>query len=171
MILLKIILATVLSILYIAYIIEMYRHLTRPLKPLSHLSSENRIQRLIIFFIGVSLTILVAFIIRQFVLPRPFFDLIVVTLETIFIIPFFGTIFTDRLLHAWRQRRLPYPIILSTLVATLTIGLASNLLIVFGSEKTIRAIADVLSVITDLIAICFILILAFLGLGYWQSKK
>lgn len=171
MILLKIALAAILSILYIAYIIEMYRHLTRPLKPFHHQSAQNRLHRLVIFFIGISLTILLAVVIRQFVLPRPIFDLIVVTLETIFIIPFFGTIFTDRLLHAWRQRRLPHPIILSTLIATLTIGLASNLLIVFGSEKTITAIADILSVATDLVAICFILILAFLGLGYWQSRK
>ncbi len=158
-----------LSLLYIAYIFEMYRHLTRPLKPFHYLSKKKRIQRLMLFFIGITCTVLVAYTIREFVLPRPIFDLIVVTLQSIFIIPFFGAIFTDHLLHAWRQRRLPYPITLSIVICTGLIGAGSNALILFASSETIEKASHILEVMTDISAVCFLIVLAFLGIGYWHS--
>ncbi len=168
---LKLALSSILSVLYTAYLIEMYRHLTKPLKPFHHMSREKKIRRLIIFFFGIVLTILLAYVIRQFVLPRPIFDLIVISLQAIFIIPFFGAIFTDRLLHAWRQKRLPYALSMLNIVATAAIAAGTNLLIVFGSTETIETITRILEAATDIIAICFILVLGFLGIGYWQSAK
>ncbi len=161
----------ILSILYIAYLIEMYRHLTKPLQPLHHQNRKKKIRRLIAFFIGIAATIIFAFALREFLLPRPIFDLIVVSLQTIFIIPFFGAIFTDRLLHAWRQRRLPYPITLLVIICTGLIGAASNLLILFASQETIQKSADILEFFTDITTICFILILGILGISYLKSTK
>ena len=162
---------TTLSILYTAYIIEMYRHLTRPLKPFHHQSRKKKIRRLIIFFIAIATTVLCAYIIREFLLPRPTFDLIVSCLQATFIIPFFGAILTDRLLHAWRQKRLPYPITVLIVICTGLIAIGSNLLILYGSQETIRAAADILGAITDIITICFILVLGVLGIAYVQSTR
>lgn len=166
----KIIIASILSVLYSAYLIEMYRHLTHPIQPV-HINNKQKINRLILFFIGIVITLGLAYIIRQFVLPRPIFNLIVVSLEAIFIIPFFGAIFTDHLLHAWRQVRLPYAISMFNIIATALIAIASNLLIIFGSEKTIIRATSILNVTNDIIVICLILALGFLGIGYWSSAK
>ncbi len=160
-----------LSALYAAYLVEMYRHLTNPLKSLQHMNRRKKIIRLIIFFIGIVCTVLLAYAIREFVLPRPIFDLIVVALQAIFIIPFFGAIFADRLLHAWRQRRLPYSISKLNIAVTTGIALGTNLIILFASEKFIEETTNVLAIATDIIAVCFILILGILGMGYWQSTK
>lgn len=164
-------LAGTLSILYAAYLIEMYRHLTRPLKPLHHQNRKKKMKRLIFFFVGIVSTILIAYAIRQFVIPKPTFDLIVASLQIIFIIPFFGAILTDRLLHAWRSRRLPYSISVSIIIFTALIGAGTNLLILFATQETIKTVASILDTTTDITAICVILVLAFLGIGYWQSTK
>ncbi len=161
----------ILSILYIAYLVEMYRHLTKPLQPLHHQNRKKKIRRLIAFFIGIAATIIFAFAIREFLLPRPIFDLIVVSLQAMFVIPFFGAIFTDRLLHAWRQRRLPYPITLLVIICTGLIGAGSNLLILFASQETIQKAADILEFVTDITTICFILILGLLGISYLKNAK
>ncbi len=160
-----------LSALYAAYLVEMYRHLTNPLKPLHHMNRKKKIIRLIIFFTGITITILLAYTIRELVVPRPIFDLIVVSLQAIFIIPFFGAIFTDRLLHAWRKRRLPYSISLINIAITTGIALITNLIILFGPLELIEQTTKILSVATDIIAVCLILGLATLGFGYWQSAK
>jgi hypothetical protein len=167
----KIGIVSILSILYSAYLVEMYRHLTKPLESLGHQNRQKKIKRLIIFFIGIAATIIFAYVIREFLLPRPIFDLIIVSLQTIFIIPFFGAIFTDRLLHMWRQQRLPYPITLLVIICMGIIGTASNLLILFASEPTIQKAAYSLEFITDITTIGIILMLGFLGIGYLRSTK
>ncbi len=167
----KLVLVIGLSALYVAYLVEMYRHLSNPLKPFHHMSHKKKMHRLMLFFLGIACTVLFAYAIREFVLPRPIFDLIVVSLQAIFIIPFFGAIFTDRLLHAWRQKRLPYPISMLNIVVTATIATVTNSFILFGSSERIEQVAQVLSVATDIIAICFIVILGILGMGYLQSTK
>ncbi len=162
---------TILSILYTAYLIEMYRHLTKPLKPLPRQTHKRKMHRLIFFFIIVSTTVLCAYILRQFILPRYAFDLIIVTLQAIFIIPFFGALFTDRLLHAWQKKRLPKSINHLIIICTALIGLGSNLLILFASPESITTITNILETATEIITICFILILGVLGIGYVQSTK
>lgn len=160
---------TVLSFLYIAYLIEIYRHMTKPLKPLSRQTPHKKLWRIILFFIGIVCTILFAYIIRQFLLPRPVFDLIVVSLQTIFTIPFFGALLTDHLLHAWQKKRLPYSITLLILLCTALVAIGSNLLIVFASQPTIQKAADILEVATDITTVCFILVLGFLGFQYFKN--
>ncbi|TET33502.1 hypothetical protein E3J61_03830 [Candidatus Dependentiae bacterium] len=160
-----------LSALYTAYLAEMYRHLTNPLKPLQHMNRQKKIRRLMLFFIGIACTVLLAYVIREFMLPRPIFDLIVASLQAIFIIPFFGAIFADRLLHAWRQRRLPHSISMANILITASIALGSNLLILFGSQPFIAQVAYALSAATDIIAVCFIIVLGILGIGYLQSTR
>jgi len=167
----RLVLVIVLSALYTAYLLEMYHHLTSPLESLHHMSRQKKIRRLILFFIGVSFTVLLAYAIREFMLPRPIFDLIVASLQAIFIIPFFGAIFTDRLLNAWRQRRLPYSISMANILITASIALGSNLLILFGPLTRIRQVADFLSIATDIIAVGLIIVLGILGIGYLQSVR
>ncbi len=162
---------SLLSILYIAYLFEMYQHLTKPLQPFHYSSKKKRAQWLIIFFIGIACTVLFAYTIREFLLPRPIFDLIVATLQSIFIIPFFGAIFIDHFLYAWKQRRLPYPITLSIIICTALVCTVSNILILFASSQIIKKVSETLEVITDISAVCFLLILAFLGIGYWHNSK
>ncbi len=160
-----------LSFLYAAYLLEIYRHMTKPLKPLSHQTPKKRLNRVIIFFVGIIGTILFAYIIRQFLLPRPVFDLIVVSLQTIFTIPFFGALLTDHLLRAGQKKRLPHSITLFIILGTAVVAVWSNLLILFASQDTIQKAADVLEVATDIITICFILVLGFLGFQYFKNVE
>lgn len=161
----------ILSLLYTAYLIEIYRHLTKPLKPLSHQTSKTKLWRIIAFFVGILGTIIFAYVIREFLLPRPVFDLVVVSLQTIFTIPFFGALLTDHLLHAWQQKRLPYSITLLILCCTALVAIGSNLLILLGSQQTIQKAADILEIFTDITTICLILVLSFLGFQYFKSAR
>lgn len=162
---------SILSILYTAYLIEIYRHMTKPLKPLHHQTAKTKLWRLIAFFVGIIGTIIFAYVIREFLLPRPVFDLVVSSLQTIFIIPFLGALLTDHLLHAWQKKRLPYSITLLILFCTAFIALGSNLLILLGSQQTIQNAANILEIATDITTICFILILGFLGIQYFKSTR
>jgi hypothetical protein len=111
----------------------------------------------------------ISYIIRQFLVPRPIFDLVVASLEAIFVIPFFGAIFTDLLLHAWRRQRLPYTMSIINIVIPAIIGIGTNLVILFGSPQTMQTTTEILNNVTDITTICVILILGALGLSYWHS--
>ncbi len=165
----KIIIISILTILYCAYFVELHRHLTHPLNKLGYQSRQKKTSRLILFFIGIIATIALAYLIRKLILPKAIFDLIVASIQAIFILPFLGAIVTDRLLHTWKERRLPYPITILTIICSIAIVIVSNTLILFGSQDIIEQATYLISVGSDIISVCFIIGFAFFGLGYASS--
>lgn len=161
----------ILSFLYAAYLIEIYRHMNKPLKPISHEKKEHKLGRFLFLFIGIIVTITLAFIIRQFLLPRPVFNLIVASLQAIFTIPFFGALVTDHLLRAGQQKRLPRPITLLILIGTAIVAITSNALLLFASQNTIQRAADIMEMASDIITVCFIIIMGYLGIQYFKSVE
>ncbi len=161
-----------LTILYAVYLFEIFKHVTSPERLLPHKKRKHRKRLFFIFILGVSFIIGIIYMVREFLLPRPIFDLIVVSLELVFIIPFFGSIFSDLLLHAWDHKRY-LAHILNTLNIALPacIGITTNLLILFASQETIESISYVLNITTDIATVGIISVLGLLGLTHWQNIK
>lgn len=157
--------------LYAVYLIELYKHATSPERLLPHKQRKHRKRLFFIFILCVFIVLGIIYMVREFLLPRPIFDLIVVSLEMTFLIPFFGTIFSDLLLHAWQQERLAYAVHILNIILPLCIGIAMNGLILFASEETIESIAYTFNIGTDIATVGIISIMGFLGLRYLHHKK
>lgn len=167
----RFIIAGILSVFYAAYLFEIYRHITNPINHFLHVSQKKKIHRLIVFFVIIIFILALAGIMRQFILPKPIFDLIVASVESVFIIPFFGTFFADHLLHAWRKKRLPIAISTFNIIATAFVAIATNMLILFSSEETIHKATIFLDFAKDTFTICLIVVLGSIGVAYWYSRK
>ena len=167
----RLLIVVILSLLYTAYFIEIYRHLSQPLASPLHLPRKKMVHRIVLFICGILGAVLMAYIIREYIVPRPIFDLIAISLQTIFTIPFFGALVTDHLLHAWQKKRLPRSITLLTLGATAIIAAGSNLLILFAKPATLRYVSEMLETITDIVTICLILGIGYLGIQYFKSRR
>ncbi len=168
----KLLIVIILTILYSVYLVEIYKHITNPERLLPHKKRSHQKRLFFIFIAVVVLVFGIIFMARQVLLPRPIFDLIVVSLEMVFIIPFFGSIFSDLLHHAWpKKRNLRHTLNILNLLIPTCIIIATNMLILFAPQKTIESIAYVLNIIGDIGTACIILILGFLGLTYWQNMK
>ena len=167
----KLAIVIVLTILYIAYIIELHRHLTYPFIEEESEGRQKKLLRYTVILLGVFATIATALIIRKHMLPQPLFSLIVASLQMIFVIPVFFTILTDRLLFVWKKKRLPYAVTLITILSIIGVIIASNGLILFGSDELIDKASNTLLVISDILAGTILITLGLLGVVYWISKK
>lgn len=168
----KIIIISLLSIIYTIYLLEVYQHITSPERLLPHRQRRHRKRLFFIFISAIILIIGIIFTIRQFVLPRPIFDLIVVSLELMFLIPFFGIILADLAFHTWPQQKwLPIILNVGNIALPAIIAITTNLLILFASQETIELIAYTLNITTDISTVGIVSILGFLGVNYWQHRK
>lgn len=167
----KVGIAGFLSLLYSAYLVELYRHLTNPLPAQPTETKKKRFLRLLLFLLGIVITGIAAYIIKEFVLSRSLFELIVGALQAIFVIPFFGAICTDRVLYTCWQERLPLAATIFIISLTAAIGFGTNLLIVFATPNTLDKATYWLDVGTDIATITSLLLLAYFGTRYWMEKK
>ena len=125
-----ILIVSILTIIYGAYLIEIYRYLSEPI--VVDTQQQKKIF-IVLFSMGICAMIGLAYILKEMVLPPVVFDLIVVTLQILLILPFFGAIIPDRILSSKYNKRLPTSIKSVILFITGSIAFASLLLMLFGS--------------------------------------
>lgn len=168
----KIAITLLLTFLYTIYLVELYQHITNPERLLPHKQRKHRKRLFVIFILAILVIIGIIATIRQFVLPRPIFDLIVVSLELMFLIPFFGIIFADLLLHTWPHRYVLARILnILNILLPACIAITTNLLILFAAQETIESIAYVLNITTDIATVGVISTLGFLGVAHWRRNR
>ena len=139
--------------MYGAYLIEIYRYLSEPI-----IVNNNQQKKIFItiFMIGVCAMIGLAHILKEMVLPLAIFNLIVVTLQILLIVPLSGAIIPDYILSSNYNTRLPGPIKLAILIITGSIAYASIVLMLFSPLSLIERITNTLSYAIDLISLLFI---------------